>query len=210
MRLRLVIALLLGLAALGCGGGGDGAAPEAQAGTATAQTSGPEGAPGAPGGGAGTPGAPGAPGGGQGGQGGQGGGGPAPGAPIKLPAFIQLEGVKLTWVQAHIKYRILDACGGTLCVKVVVERRDKSYHPECYVRTDPPTNEPSEVPSGSTLVIVSGSNPNGSRCQFEPSADPKDPQPEEGEETDPSDDTGTDDTGTDDTGTDDTSTPPSS
>jgi hypothetical protein len=185
MKLRLVIAFLLGLAALGCGGGqGGGADP--QAGTATDPASGSRGAPGAPGGDAGgdaggsagggsrnAPGAPGAPGGG--------GTGPAArGAPINLPAFIRLQGLPLTVVMARIKGEIEVACGGSLCVKLVVqqgdEEEDDRFHPECFVRTEPPTSEPSVVYTDKPLVIVSGSNPTtGTRCPPDPSTDSTDP-----------------------------------
>ena len=199
--LRLAVALLLCLSAFGCGGDQGGIDnPEAQASTAPGQNSGSgssatpgqssgsgsDRAPGAPGGNAdrpadGAPGAPGAP-------GDRGNASPAPGAPIKLPAFVELEGVNLAWVQAHIESTIRSACGGTPCVHTVVEQRDENYHPECFVRTDPATNEPSEVPSDSTLIIESGSNPDGTRCQTVPNSDPSDPQPPV-DDTTPSDDT---------------------
>jgi len=186
LRLRLwppvMAAVLICLAVIGCGGGGNNAAGGSGSspgnGNQSAATA--DGAPGAPGppGSGGAKGAPvdNAPNGG-------GDGAAAPGAPIKIPAIVQSQGVSIDEVmnslttgkplpgETNAYDGIVAQCGGQLCV--TLKARPAAGVPgaddftECQFLgdTDPPAG--SVVHAGDTIWLLTGTKP----CTAPPGSD---------------------------------------
>jgi hypothetical protein len=154
--LRLLVALVICVAALGCGssagtGGGDSAAQQPN-GAPVGQSSGTPGSPGGSpqGHSGGAPGAPGPPSNGKNAP-------QAIGAPIKLPAFTLLQGQPLAKVRSMIAQAIKDRCDGEPCPKLRDEQVDDPNFTSCqFIRTIPDTTTPTEVARDATIVVVSG------------------------------------------------------
>jgi hypothetical protein len=180
---RLLLALVVCVAALGCGGSagkGGGGSPaqqsDAAATDAAAQQS--NGTPGSPGGSpqgqaGGAPGAPGAAGSGNRGNVSQ-----AIGAPVKIPAFTEVGQGLLDDLHQRIKDAIQEGCKPRPadCIPTVVKQRPGTESsPDCFEGTDPDTNTPN-TPDGKValdprkvqvLVVYSGSNPDGYSCKLQ-------------------------------------------
>jgi hypothetical protein len=186
---RLLVALVICVAALGCGGSagkGGGGSPaqqsDAAATDAAAQQS--NGTPGSPGGSpqgqaGGAPGAPGAA-----GSGNRGNVSKAIGAPVKIPAFTQIGSPGpgfIDKVHQEIKDAIRKGCKPRPadCIRTVVKQRPHSeLNPDCFAGTYPPTNtattsdemvelDPRKV---TVLVVYSGSDPARYSCKEEESS----------------------------------------
>lgn len=104
----------------------------------------------------------------------------APGAPINIPAFTNKQGQPFDSIKAKIEAEIVAACGGSLCLDVVVsDRSGDGFHPSCFVDTVPPTGTEDsggiEVERGSRFVIVRGKDPDQKPCSSDQSSDPGDP-----------------------------------
>lgn len=97
---------------------------------------------------------------GQGAPTGDGGNGEAPGAPIDIPAITDSQGEPADDVRARLEkaLRELPACGGEVCLDIVVAETDENFETCQYSgNTDPPGG--TEVESGSTVTLVMGSRP---------------------------------------------------
>lgn len=161
----LLLSLFVSTAVGACGGGGDQSASEDTASsdttlsTETTAVTGPAG-----GGGKSGTGAPiGRPSGG------------ATGAPVKIPAITQLQGVRLDerltlpgnpTLLEHIRNKFRDACGGSLCVTLrIVDEKGRTQGESCkFQRLDPNFGEDKvvTVPRGSVVKIVVSDCPGAS------------------------------------------------
>jgi hypothetical protein len=188
---RLALALLLCLSALGCGTAVDreaGEDPQQQTGAAGQNPE--QQADGAPGEDAGQQ-ANGASGGERDQQSNGASGAPKPprdrrddveaaGAPIKIPRFLEDEGRPLDEVRAELESAIRELCGGgELCLTLRLEPRVTDLDSCTFVRTEPA--QETEVPRGSTVVIVTGTQPctPGSSGVGEPPPDDSGPPDED-------------------------------
>jgi hypothetical protein len=132
--------------------------------------------------------APGAP----GGNGGDNGNNGAPGAPIKIPDIVNTQGFPIDEIEqkfvdgetpsggTHIP-GLQELCGGTLCVTITREARDRGVFTKCqFVETDPSVG--TMVARGSTIVMVTGILPcaddSSQPTDDTPSAEPTDTAPE--------------------------------
>jgi len=182
LRLRhgppLMAAAVICLAVIGCGGGNNGGAGAAPGPAA----SGAQGAP-APNGSAGAKGAPVDNGPNGGGGGGTAAGGGARGAPIKIPAIVQSQGVSIDDVmdslvsgkplpgESNPYDGIVAQCGGQLCVRLKarpatgVPGADNLTQCQFLGDTDPPAG--SVVHPGDTIWLLTGTKP----CTAPPDGD---------------------------------------
>ena len=81
-------------------------------------------------------------------------GGQAVGAPFKVPAITQLQGLPFDQVKETIEREFLEACGtAELCVKLVVDDRPiEGFEPCAFFSIEPPAG--TEIQRGSTVTIV--------------------------------------------------------
>lgn len=184
---RLLVALVICVAALGCGssaGRGGAGSPTQQSDTAAADAAAQQsnGTPGSPGGSpqgqaGGAPGAPGV-------AGNRKNPSQAIGAPVKIPPFTQIGSPGpgfIDKIHQEIKDAIRDGCKPRPgdCIRTVVKQRPGSeLNPDCFAGTDPDTRtantpdgmhalDPREV---KVLVVYSGSTPDSYSCKEEESS----------------------------------------
>ncbi len=101
------------------------------------------------------------------------------GAPIRIPAEVMDQGRPLGEMQEIIEGGIREQCGGELCVRLRVEARDDSFKSCEFVETVP--RQGTEVARGSTVVIVSGTQPCTDGTGTGRSGEPLDDAGEDGE-----------------------------
>jgi hypothetical protein len=82
-------------------------------------------------------------------------GGGAKGAPIKLPSRVQDSGATLSEEIPAIRRDIVDACGGSVCVRWRIRYRHIDGRTRCLFDHIEPQGEPM-VERGSTFTIVAG------------------------------------------------------
>jgi hypothetical protein len=90
-------------------------------------------------------------------------GGQAVGAPFKVPAITQLQGLPFEEVKETIEQEFLEACGTSeLCVKLVVDDRPiEGFEPCAFFSIEPPAG--TEIQRGSTVtIVVAATCPGGS------------------------------------------------
>lgn len=89
---------------------------------------------------------------------GNGGEGEAPGAPIDIPAITVAQGQPADVVRAQLEEKLREACGGQVCVGIVVAQTHPEFQTCQYSgETDPPAG--TRVERGSTLTVIMGSQP---------------------------------------------------
>jgi len=176
---RLLLALVICVAALGCGSsagkGGGGSAAQQPNGAPVGQSSGTPGSPGGSpqGQSGGAPGAPGPPSNGRNAP-------QAIGAPVKIPPFTQIDAGFIEDVHQQIKDAIREGCKPRPadCIRTVVKPVDEGHEgygnsPDCFEGTNPPTKDattsdgmveldPRKV---KVLVVLSGATPGGPSCK---------------------------------------------
>jgi hypothetical protein len=83
----------------------------------------------------------------------------AAGAPFEMPAFQQRGAGNIDELEADIRAAIKDGCpDGKLCVATVREPlakfQDQTYHPSCFLGTNPDTSEETELDPQTTKVLT--------------------------------------------------------
>ena len=161
----LLVALVVCVTASACGGGGQGGGDSSGEAVGAAARS--AGSPGSPGGSPQGPsgGAPGAP-------TNRKSEAVAAGAPFDMPAFEQRGVGNIDELEEAIRAAIREGCGNDeLCVPTVrqplAEFEGKTYHPTCFLGTNPDTSEESELDPQKTkvLTIYHGTDESRERCE---------------------------------------------
>lgn len=80
-----------------------------------------------------------------------------PVSPIDIPEITISQGQPVDDVRARLETELIKRCGGTLCVKLIVEQRNDSFTICQFDTTDPAPG--TQVKRGSVVVIVTGTQP---------------------------------------------------